>query len=56
MNEVATIRHKECEEKRGRSIGNTDLLDAAIEYLRSIVGVGASISVVRSLSLYQMNM
>ena len=47
MNEVATIRHKECEEKLERSTGSRDRLDVAIEFLKFLVGVGAAISVVR---------
>ena len=47
MNQVAIIRHKECEEKLKRSTGSMDHLDSTIEFLKFVVGVGAAVSVVR---------
>ena len=52
MNEVADIRRKECEEKLKNSIGSTDRLDVAIDFLKFVVGVGTAITVVRLQSLH----
>ena len=56
MNELAIIRHKECEETLNRSIGSMDRLNVAIEFLKFIVGVGAAVAVVHLQSLIFTNM